>query len=124
MGNRENGQAWTRTELVTVTDSSRKQAQPGGLPAGQTSYSDSFMLRRVSVTGTGGVVATVVVTAQRGQVWMSIQPPFTWEAIMEPGKVDELMRTLGLAREDAKKMVRSKNLPGGRRQSGDQSTTR
>ena len=51
---------------------------------------------KVSVKGTGGVAATVVVIAQRGQVWVSIQPPFTWEAIMEPGKVDELIHTLGL----------------------------
>jgi hypothetical protein len=47
----------------------------------------------------------VVVTTRRGQVWMSIQPPFTWEAIMEPVLVDELIRTLALAAEDAKKMV-------------------
>ena len=62
-------------------------------------------------------MATVVVTAQRGQVWMSIQPPFTWEAIMEPSKVDELMRALGLAREAAQKMVISKNLSRGGSQS-------
>ncbi len=62
--------------------------------------------RKVTVKGSGGVVATVVVTAQRGKVWMSIQPPFTWDAIMELRMVDELIRTLGLAAEDAKKMVR------------------
>lgn len=89
-----------------MTDSSPKRAQPGDSPAGQAMYTDSFVRRKVSVKGTGGVAATVVVTAQRGQVWVSIQPPFTWEAIMEPGKVDELMRTLGLAREDAKKQKR------------------
>ncbi len=32
---------------------------------------------------------------------MSIMPPFTWEAIMELGKVDELIHVLGLAREEA-----------------------
>jgi len=32
---------------------------------------------------------------------MSIVPPFTWEAIMELGKVDELIHLLGLAREEA-----------------------
>jgi len=61
--------------------------------------------RKVTVKGSGGVVATVVVTARRGKVWMSIQPPFTWDAIMEPGMVDELIRTLAPAAEDAKKMV-------------------
>ncbi len=72
---------------------------------GQAVYTDSFACRKVSVTGTGGIAATVFVTVQRGQVWMSIHPPFTWEAIMEPRKVDELMRTLALAQEDAKKMA-------------------
>jgi hypothetical protein len=62
--------------------------------------------RKVTVKGSGGVVATVVVTARRGKVWMSIQPPFTWDAIMEPRMVDELIRTLALAAEDAKTMVR------------------
>ncbi len=57
--------------------------------------------RKVTVKGSGGVVATVVVTARRGKVWMSIQPPFTWDAIMEPGMVEELIRTLALAAEDA-----------------------
>jgi len=65
--------------------------------------------RKVTVKGSGGVVATVVITARRGKVWMSIQPPFTWDAIMEPGMVDELIRTLVLTVEDAKTM------PTGRR---------
>jgi sulfur carrier protein ThiS len=65
----------------------------------------------LSVKGSGGVSATVVVTAQHGQVRVSIIPPFTWEAIMEPAKVDELIRTLGLAREDAIRMVNGKRLP-------------
>ncbi len=34
---------------------------------------------------------------------MSIQPPFTWEAIMEPWKVDELIQTLAQAAEGARK---------------------
>jgi len=62
--------------------------------------------RKVTVKGSGGVVATVVVTARRGKVWMSIQPPFTWDAIMEPEMVEALIRTLALAAEDAKTMVR------------------
>jgi hypothetical protein len=57
--------------------------------------------RRVVVKGREGVVATVAVMIYRGEVWMSIVPPFTWEAIMELGKVDELIHLLGLAREEA-----------------------
>lgn len=33
---------------------------------------------------------------------MSIVPPFTWEAIMEPTTVGELIHVLGLARDEAK----------------------
>lgn len=61
--------------------------------------------RRVCVNAMAGFSATVVVTVVQGKVWMSISPPLTWEAIMEPGKVDELLRVLGMAREDAKKMA-------------------
>ncbi len=50
-----------------------------------------------------GVAATVVIRVVRGMVWMSISPPFTWEAIMEPGKVEEVIRTLELARKEAEK---------------------
>jgi len=53
-----------------------------------------------------GVDATVVVTVVQGKVWLSISPLSTWEAIMEPGKVDEVMSALELAREEAKRMAR------------------
>lgn len=71
----------------------------------QSTPAASAIHRRVAVAGSGGVSATVIVVARRGQVWVSIMPPFTWEAILEPIKVDELIHTLGLAREDAKKMA-------------------
>ena len=61
--------------------------------------------RTVSVTGSGGVTATVVVTVQRGMVWLSIQPPFTWEAIMDPDNVDELMQTLAQAQAEARRIA-------------------
>jgi hypothetical protein len=61
------------------------------------------MPRRVSVKGMQGVIATVVVTVVRDTVWLWVSPPFTWEAIMEPAKVDELIHVLELAREDARK---------------------
>lgn len=63
------------------------------------------MSRRVRVKGMKGADVNVVVTVAQGKVWLSISPPFTWEAIMEPGKVDEVMHVLGLAREEAKKMA-------------------
>ena len=46
---------------------------------------------------------------------MLIQPPFTWEAIMEPGMIDELIRTLALAAEDAKKMASGRSVSRGGR---------
>lgn len=60
---------------------------------------------RVPVKGREEIVAAVVVTVYRGNVWMSIVPPFTWEAIMEPGKVDELIHVLSLAREQVRRSV-------------------
>lgn len=60
---------------------------------------------RVIVNGREGVTATVVVATYREEVWMSIMPPFTWEAIMEPGKVDELIHVLSLAREQVRRSV-------------------
>jgi hypothetical protein len=85
-----------------VTKPSTMQLQLEHSPNGQAMY----VHRTVSVEGSGGLAATIVVIAKRGQVWVSIQPRFTWEAIMEPGKVDELIHTLALAREEAKKMLR------------------
>jgi Na+/proline symporter len=76
---------------VTMLASERAQAE--GVP------------RRVFVKGMQGVEVTVIVTVVQGTVWLSISPPFTWEAIMEPGKVDELMHVLELARQEAKKMA-------------------
>jgi hypothetical protein len=67
--------------------------------------------RRVFVKGIQGVDVTVVVTVVRDTVWLSISPPFTWEAIMEPGKVDELMHVLELAREEAKEMATTRGAP-------------
>src|SRR6185437_11008545 len=66
---------------------------------------ESLVHHKVSVKGSGGVPATVVITVQQAQVRMSIQPPFTWEAIMDPSKVEELIRTLMLTADGAKKMA-------------------
>ena len=56
-----------------------------------------------------GVDATVVVTVVQGAVWMSISPPFIREAIMEPGKVEEVMHVLEVARDEAMDMVAARN---------------
>jgi len=101
----------TRRDSVTVTEPFSKRDQPEKSPSGHT-YTDSVVHRKVSTKGSGGVTAKVIVIARRGYIWMSIEPPFTWEAIMEPEKVDELMHTLGLAREDAKKMAAARGRRG------------
>ena len=89
-----------------MTDPSSEQAQPEDVNDRFTPVR-SAIHRKVSAKGSGGVSATVIVIAQHGSVWMSIMPPFTWEAIMEPGKVDELIRTLTVARDNAQRMVSS-----------------
>ncbi|MGH4025778.1 MAG: hypothetical protein ACRDRV_14475 [Pseudonocardiaceae bacterium] len=55
----------------------------------------------VAAQASGGIRATVVVTVQQGAVLMSIVPPFTWEAIMAPKMVDELIYALTQARNEA-----------------------
>lgn len=69
---------------------------------GEGQQRDWSVRRKVSVIGSGGVTATVVVTVCRDKVLLSIQPPFTWDAIMEPGKVDEVIRTLTQAAREAR----------------------
>ncbi len=81
-----------------------KQPQPETVASGQVAC-PMGMPRRVAVKATQGVDVTVVVKVVQGTVWLSISPPFTWEAIMEPGKVDELLRVLELARDEAKTMA-------------------
>lgn len=51
----------------------------------------------------------MVVTMVHDTVWLSISPPFTWEAIMNPGTVDEVISTLELARDEAKKVAAARN---------------
>jgi hypothetical protein len=61
--------------------------------------------RKISAKARQGEHATVVVTAVHGTVWISIAPPFMGEAIMEPRKVDEVVRALELAQDEAKNMA-------------------
>jgi hypothetical protein len=61
-----------------------------GVSQSQLSRVELRRPRRVAVKAVGEQ-ARVVVKTCRGEVWMSITSPFTWEAIMEPAKVDELI---------------------------------
>ncbi|MGH3607277.1 MAG: hypothetical protein ACRDRD_04210, partial [Pseudonocardiaceae bacterium] len=59
------------------------KAKPEEIPNGQAGDTGAKLVhRKVSVKGIGGVSATVVITVKYGQVRISIQPPFTWEAII------------------------------------------
>ncbi|MGH4001632.1 MAG: hypothetical protein ACRDTJ_29690 [Pseudonocardiaceae bacterium] len=79
------------------------------IPHGQTTWPITGMPRRVHVKSMQGVDATVVVTVVRDTVWLSISPPFTWEAIMQPDKVDKVISMLELARDEAKKVATTRN---------------
>jgi hypothetical protein len=87
-----------------------KQDQPEEFLRGQTPYNRMSTPRRVCVKGMEEVDATVAVAVVQDKVWVSISPPFTWEAIMEPVQ-DELMQVLELARDDAKKMATAQEAP-------------
>ncbi len=75
------------------------------VPHGQTTWPNMGMPRRVPVKGMQGVDATVVVTVVQNKVWLSISPPFTWEAIMEPEQVDQVISMLELARGEAENVA-------------------
>ena len=75
------------------------------MPHGRTTWPNMGMPRRVTVKGMQGVAATVVVTVVQGKVWLSISPPFTWEAIMEPEQVDQVISMLELARNEAENVA-------------------
>jgi hypothetical protein len=93
-------------ECYVTKPSPKQQLQPNDLANGQVTYTGCGIPRKVSVKACQGEDATVVVTVVQGKVWLSISPLFTWEAIMEPGKVDEVMAVLEVAREEARRMVR------------------
>jgi hypothetical protein len=83
----------------TVPEIKQEQLRPDS--SNDSWYAGSEVHRRVSVKGSGGVAATVIVVIRQGKVHMSIIPPFTWEAILDPGKIDELMQVLGQAKKYA-----------------------
>ncbi len=73
--------------------------------ARKASHAETVVHRRVLAKGGGGVTSTIVVVVRQGKVSLSVVPPFTWEAILDPEKVDQLVRILGQAREDAQRMA-------------------
>ncbi len=52
--------------------------------------------------------ATVIVAANRGVVWISIDPPFMFEAILEPAHVDTLIDMLTEAAKEAQRYDQEK----------------
>jgi hypothetical protein len=86
-----------------VNQANRPRRDGTGVP--DAVYIGSEIHRRLAVTGSGGVDATVRVVVRKGTVWLSVEPPFTWEAIMTAAKVDELVRTLEIARDEARSML-------------------
>ncbi|MGH3695168.1 MAG: hypothetical protein ACRDRX_14475 [Pseudonocardiaceae bacterium] len=79
------------------------------VPPGRTTWPIMGLPRRIHVKGMAGIDATVVVTVVQDTVWLSISPPFTYEAIMKAGKVDEVISMLELARDEAKKVATARN---------------
>lgn len=80
------------------------QPQPADSDGEAMHPSTTGMPRRVSVKAAEGERATVVVTVVQGWVWLSLAPMLTWEAIMEPRTVDEVVRVLEVAKEEAERM--------------------
>lgn len=78
---------------------------------GRTTWPNMSAPRRARVKGMQGVDAIVAVTVVQDKVWLSISPPFTWEAIMEPGEVDEVISMLELARDEAKNVTTGNRRP-------------
>ena len=61
---------------------------------------DTFR-EKLAVRGRQGMKVTVIVTVYRGTVWISIDPPFTSEAILEPEHVANLIDMLTQAVKEA-----------------------
>lgn len=60
------------------------------------------MRRTMTVTARGGEPVTVVVTVYRKSVWLSVEPLFNGEAILEPANADSLVHTLTQAVQEAR----------------------
>ncbi len=71
---------------------------------GQAVYIGSEIHRRISVHSSSGESAAITAIARQGKVWVSVVPHFVGEAILDPEKVDAVIRTLAQARDDARRM--------------------
>lgn len=60
------------------------------------------------VSGRQDMSATVIVTVNRGRVWVAIDSSFTLEAILEPTHVDTLIDMLTQAAREAQRYEREK----------------
>ncbi|HET9255319.1 MAG TPA: hypothetical protein VFO16_08975 [Pseudonocardiaceae bacterium] len=96
----------------------RPSGNPEHLPDGGITWPVMGRPRRVRVKGVGGIDVTVAVTTVRDTVWLSISSPFTWEAIIEPGKVDEVISILELARDEAIEIVKTRRRDASRESNG------
>ncbi len=61
---------------------------------------DTFR-KKLAVRGRQGMTVTVIVIVYRGTVWMSIDPPFALDAILEPEHVASLIDLLTQAVKEA-----------------------
>jgi hypothetical protein len=61
---------------------------------GQAVQVGSDIFRRVPVKGRGGAKATAEVVVRQGKVWVSVVPYFVGYAILEPERVDAVIRVL------------------------------
>lgn len=60
------------------------------------------MRRMMRVSARCGETVTVIVEACRQSVWLSVEPSFNGEAILEPVNVDSLVNTLTHAAQEAR----------------------
>jgi len=61
---------------------------------------DTFR-KKLAVRGRQGMKVTVIVSVYRGTVWVSIDPPFSFDAILEPEHVASLIDLLTQAVKEA-----------------------
>ncbi|MGH3796478.1 MAG: hypothetical protein ACRDSP_16495 [Pseudonocardiaceae bacterium] len=58
--------------------------------------------RALTVKSRHGMNVIIVTMVYRGMVLITIDPPFTTDAILDPAHVDNLIATLTLANEEAR----------------------
>jgi len=58
--------------------------------------------KKLAVRGCQGMKMTVIVAVYRGTVWVSVEPSFNMEAILDPEHVNNLVGTLTQAVREAR----------------------